>query len=181
MLPVFLRFVLRSEILVVTGHAVFVRAAMDLDMFVEVAVRRWRGRLPFERGRFPWVVAIHFATALDAPEEVDDEWNLRHAQKPRGVRDVYIHVDHCLRKTDHPLRIGVSGATVPHAAVHAGEALCEHGLEHEVHENEGQEEMDLAPELVHRPASDLRVPIIDAGEEREDRSRRNDVMEMRDD
>src|SRR5215213_10260933 len=41
--------------------------------------------------------------------------------------------------------------------------------------------MDFAPEFVHETAGHFRIPIIDAGKEREDGSGRDDVMEMRDD
>ena len=41
--------------------------------------------------------------------------------------------------------------------------------------------MHFPPELVHLSAGRFREPIINAREEREDRSRRDDVMEMRDD
>ena len=40
--------------------------------------------------------------------------------------------------------------------------------------------MHLPPELVHPSPGRFREPVIDAGEEGEDRARRDDVMEVRD-
>ena len=70
-------------------------------------------------------------------------------------------------------------AIVP-AAVHPEHALQKHRQENHVHADERGPEMDLAPEVVHLSPGRFREPIIDAGEDREDRSRRHDVMEMRD-
>src|SRR5207248_1863715 len=41
--------------------------------------------------------------------------------------------------------------------------------------------MHLAPEIVHHSSGRLWEPVIDAGEERENGARRDDVVEMRDD
>ena len=64
--------------------------------------------------------------------------------------------------------------------MHPEHSLQEHRQENHVHADERRPEMHLAPELVHHPAGRFREPIINPGEEREDRSRRDDVMEMRD-
>ena len=40
--------------------------------------------------------------------------------------------------------------------------------------------MQLAEVLVHLPAGRLREPVVDAGEEREERARRHDVVEVAD-
>ena len=42
-------------------------------------------------------------------------------------------------------------------------------------------EVDLAERLVHLPPGHLREPVVDAGEQREDRPRRDDVVEVADD
>ena len=39
----------------------------------------------------------------------------------------------------------------------------------------------LPEQLVHLPAGGLREPVVDAGEQREDRARRDDVVEVADD
>ena len=78
-------------------------------------------------------------------------------------------------------RRGVIRAAVRHAPQHARHALREHRLEHQVHEDQREPEMHPAPEFVHHPPGHLRKPVIDAGEQREDRPGRHDVMEMRDD
>src|SRR6516165_10263864 len=76
------RLVLRCEIGVVAGHAVFVRAAVNPRGLGEITVWRRRGCLPFERGRVPWIVTDLF-TVIDAPEQVDDERYLCQAQRDR--------------------------------------------------------------------------------------------------
>src|SRR2546429_5741756 len=38
--------------------------------------------------------------------------------------------------------------------------------------------MDPAPELVHQTAGRFRIPVINPGEQAEDRAGRNDIMEM---
>src|ERR1035437_1751922 len=62
------RFVLRREIPGMAGDAVFIRAAKNLRRLGEIGVRRRRGRLPFQRGGVPRIVAVHLFAVLDAPK-----------------------------------------------------------------------------------------------------------------
>src|SRR3546814_15961638 len=53
--------------------------------------------------------------------------------------------------------------------------------EQDVHADEEDPEMQLAQELAVHPARHLREPVIEAGEEREDRAQRQHIVEVRDD
>src|SRR5207253_10522423 len=77
------RLVLHGKIGIATGQAVFVRAATSHGRRNEISMWRRRRRGPLERGRFPWVVVYLFAM-LDAPEKIDDEWDLCDAHDPGG-------------------------------------------------------------------------------------------------
>src|ERR1041384_4162944 len=70
-----LRLELRGEVLRGARDAVLVRRAIHDRFSEEVAVRRRRGRGPFERCRLPRVRVGRLAP-LDAHEEVDDEEQL---------------------------------------------------------------------------------------------------------
>ena len=45
---------------------------MHFGGFREVAVRRWRGRLPFQGGGPPRIVGGDSRAVIDAPEQIDD-------------------------------------------------------------------------------------------------------------
>src|SRR5271163_3989971 len=87
------RLVLWCEIAALAGDAVLIRAAKDFQRLVKVAVRRRGRRLPFESGCIPRIVRSDFLAPIDAPEEIDDERNLRQAQGPDGVGDVGVKTD----------------------------------------------------------------------------------------
>src|SRR4029450_11140959 len=71
--------------------------------------------------------------------------------------------------------------TVIPAPMHSGHPLQEHGQKNDVHTDKRRPEVHFSPELAHLSTGRFRKPVIDAGEEPEDRSRRHDVMKMRDD
>ena len=96
---VFVRFVLRSEILVVHRARCIRKAAMDLRRLGEIAVRRRRRRLPFQGGRIPRIVRLDLLAVLDAPEEIDDERNLRQTQSQARARNVRVQVDDAVAQT----------------------------------------------------------------------------------
>src|ERR1044071_5054551 len=73
--------ILRSEIGRVTRHTVLVRTATHLRDFSKVSVRRRRRSLPFQCCRTPGIIRADPLPILDAPEEVDNEWDL---SKPKG-------------------------------------------------------------------------------------------------
>src|SRR4051812_49008531 len=77
----FNRFILHREVLGRARQAVIVRTAISDWLFDEVAMRRRRRREPLEGGRLPRIVT-HFLAVPDAPEEIDDERNLREAHDP---------------------------------------------------------------------------------------------------
>src|SRR6185503_18659226 len=81
---------------------------------------------------------------------------------------------------ERPDRPSVSCASIIHAAIYPREALPEHGLEHEIHENQGQDKMHLAPKFTHEPPGYLWIPMVHARKQREDRPGRDNVMEVRD-
>ena len=188
------------------GHAVFVRAAMSCDGFVEVAVGRRRGRLPFQSGRSPRIVVRNLAAFPDAHKEIDDERDLRQAQHPSRVRNVLIHLDPVMRNSRRIRRHGqnvehradewnvrppgrfdrnrsasVKSAAIIKAPVNPGKTLREHRLKDQIHEDQREDEMNFSPKLVHVPAGYFREPMIYAGEQRENCSGRNNVVEVGDD
>src|SRR3546814_7604838 len=57
--------------------------------------------------------------------------------------------------------------------------VCSSDLEHHVHADEEDPEMELAEELVVHLARHLREPVIEAGEEAEHRAEAEHVVEMR--
>ena len=83
--------------------------------------------------------------------------------------------------TSGTLRRGIIRAAVGHASQHARHALRKHRHEDEIHENQRQPEMHPAPEFIHLPPGHLWEPIINAGEQRKNRPRRDDIMEVGDD
>ena len=170
-----LLLVLWQEVLRATGHAVFVRPVVHLRRHLEIAVRerRRRRRRPLERGGLPRVRS-HWLALEDAPEEIEDERNLEQHQPPGRVR-------HELVPVQHGLRVRVLHAAVIEPAVHAMQPLDEHREENAVDEDERAEEMNLAQQLAHLTSRGFREPVVDAGQQREDRPRRHDVVEVPDD
>src|SRR5258707_882180 len=69
-------FVLWREIRGVPGHAVLVRAAIDVGNLREIAMRRRRRGLPFQGRGVPGIIRSYFLPILDAPEQVDNERDL---------------------------------------------------------------------------------------------------------
>src|SRR5437762_10723234 len=97
----------------------------------------WRSwRLPFQRGGAPGIIGGYFLTIIDAPEKIDNEWNLHESQTDRRPKNVGVQSDHMGTKPADGIghfRSGIVGAAVGHAPEHAGHALGEHRLEDEVH------------------------------------------------
>src|ERR1035437_8485372 len=75
--------ILHGEILTAPGQAVLVRSAVSHRWLHEITVGRRRRRQPFQGGRLPRVI-VHFLAVFDAPEEIDDERDLRDAHGPGG-------------------------------------------------------------------------------------------------
>src|SRR5882762_3641777 len=71
-------------------------------------------------------------------------------------------------------------AIVP-TPMHSEHSLQKHRQKNYVHADERGPEMHFSPELVHHSAGRFGEPIVDAGEQGENRARRDDVMEVRDD
>ena len=65
--------------------------------------------------------------------------------------------------------------------MHAEHSLEKHRQKNDVHAYERRPEMHFAPKLIHGTTGGLGEPIVDSGEEREDRPRRDDVVEVRND
>src|ERR1051325_4676790 len=95
-----LGFRLRSEIFCVAGHAVFVRSAMDLDRLAEVAMRRWRGRLPVDGRGVPGIIRGDLLSVTHAPEKINDERNLGQAEEPGANGNVFVQAEN-LRGQPH--------------------------------------------------------------------------------
>ena len=79
--------VLRREIPVATRHAVFIGAPENSRRFRKVPVRRRRRRLPLQCGRIPRIVGGDPPAVMNAPEEIQDEGNLRKPQANRRPQD----------------------------------------------------------------------------------------------
>src|SRR6266403_2861714 len=71
-------------------------------------------------------------------------------------------------------------AVVP-TSMHSEHSLQKHRQKDYVHADERGPEMHLPPELVHHPPGRFGEPIVDARKQGEDRTRRDDVMKMRND
>jgi hypothetical protein len=69
----------------------------------------------------------------------------------------------------------------PHAAGHAEQTGDVHREERDVEEHEHEPEVPAAEPLVEQAARDLREPVIEGGEEREENAADEHVMEVRDD
>src|ERR1700680_4642250 len=81
------RDVLRREVGRCARHAEFIRSAVHArKMPAEIVGRRRRGGGPFERRRVPGIVG-RLLTLLQAPEEIDEEENLRKGRDERRDRD----------------------------------------------------------------------------------------------
>jgi hypothetical protein len=70
-------------------------------------------------------------------------------------------------------------AVIP-APVHPGHSLQKHRQENHVHANQRRPKMHFAPKLVHHSAGRFGEPVINARKDRENCSRRDDVVKMRD-
>ena len=75
----------------------------------------------------------------------------------------------------------VGCAAVVPAAMHARHTLQEHREKDAVDEDQRAPEMHTPEELVEHPPGGFRVPVIDAREDRENRARRDHVVEVTDD
>ena len=120
-------------------------------------------RLPTPGSRFPTPVA----------REIPDERQLKCRERESCVR----HVGLPLQRR---LRVRITCAGVPQAAVHAHQSDREHRHEDQVHAHERTPEVNLAEGLVQRPAGDRRIPEVNAGKEREHGAGRDQVVKMRD-
>src|SRR4029077_3092377 len=176
----FHRLILHGVVAFATGQAVFVGAAICNWRGEEIAVRRRRGRSPFERRRFPRIV-VHFFAVLDAPKEIDDERNLSEPHDPRCPGDRLVPFEASQSPNRVRIRKGPSLPAVIPAPMHPGHSLQEHRKKDRVHADQRRPEMHLPPEVAHLSAGRFREPIVNAGEKPEDCARRYDVMEMRDD
>ena len=125
------RLILHREIALPARQAVLVWSAVGCRRNGEIPVRRWRWCGPLEGGRFPRIV-VHLLAALDAPEEIDDERNLRQAQTPSGDRDRCVPFEPSQAPDFFARERPALPAVVP-AAVHAEHALKEHRQKDDVH------------------------------------------------
>src|SRR5260370_5360999 len=127
--------VLRAKILLRPANAVIVGAAIHSERLRKISVRRRRRRGPLQRGGFPRIVVDFFAV-LGAPEEIDDEWNLRQSHDPRCPRDRLVP----LESSQSPNRMIAGHApalpTIVPTPVHAEHSLEIHREENHVHANE---------------------------------------------
>src|SRR5450432_1008640 len=86
------RFGLHREILRPARQAVFVGSAIGDWRGEEISVWRRRRRGPLQGGRFPRIDP-DLLTVPNAPEEIDDERNLRDAHRPGSDRDRQVPVE----------------------------------------------------------------------------------------
>ncbi len=167
--------VLRDEIFRRTRHAVVIGPAIDdRHLLAPVAVRRRRcRRLPFEGCRAPRISARILAVA-QAPEQVEQEYQLREADDQRGHADEGVERMHGVGNECRLAEFRV-------ASRHTDQPDIVHGEEDQIGADEGDPEMELAHRLVEHPPGDFRVPVIDRTEHHHDRRHAHDHVEMRDD
>ena len=75
----------------------------------------------------------------------------------------------------------VLDAAVVQAPRNACQPLRKHRHEHAVNAEERAPEVDAPPEVIQLASGGFREPVIDTGEHREDRPRRDNVVEVPDD
>src|SRR5207237_2408619 len=107
--------------------------------------------------------------ALQADEEIDDEYQLRQPQPPRAPGDEDIQ-----RLHSAPVRVDGRVVQPPRQS---GHALEEHRHEDQVDADEADPEVDLAQRGVELLAGGFRVPIVDARKKGEAAARRNYILE----
>jgi len=120
--------------------------------------------LPFQGGRLPGIIRIGWLPFLHAPKEIDDERNLRQAEKPRGVRHSFVGLQDRSGQSDFAVGAGVDLAAVIHPPQHAGHPLREHGHKDRIHEKQGSPKMNFTKGFIHHSPGNLRIPKIDSGE-----------------
>src|SRR5919108_3548150 len=106
---------------------------------------------------------------LDAVEEVDKENQHRKRDDKTGNRQQEMRGIKSKRRV-----------VIHNAAAHTPEP--DHHHTHGQHKERGrhQPEVDLAPEFIHAPAGSLREPVIDGGEEWEDKPTKNRIVKVTD-
>ena len=149
------------------GNAVLVRPADDGRDRVEVEDRRRRRDLPLERERAPRV-GLGARAAAPGGDHVVGEDERAEAEEEAHDRD---------REVPAGPLLGVVGD----AARHALDADHVHRGERRVEEDERRPEVQLAEALVVHPARHLREPVVDAGEDREQRAAEQHVVDVGDD
>jgi len=76
----------------------------------------------------------------DAPEDIDDEWNLGQAEEPRGDGDPFVGLnDGGIQHAQHAAGVGfviqgIRSTSVGHPPEHSRHALEKHRLENQIHE-----------------------------------------------
>src|SRR6185369_7456178 len=135
----------------------------------EVVVRRRRRSGPFERRRFPWIVARLLAFE-DAPEHVEVEQYLGQYRDDGCNRDEQYEWMQRLQK--------LVLAETRIASRHADDSHDVHRHKDRVDADERQPEMNLANPLVHQTAKHLREPEVERSEHSEDRSHTHHQVEV---
>src|SRR3989338_8641283 len=167
------RNMLRPEISVAAGDAVFIRPAINGWNFLKIFVRERRRRAgPLERGGLPGIL-FRFGPSEDAVEEIYDERNLK--QKEENRAGAHEDVERLNRDVVDLNR----GVVKP--PLNARQTLNEHGEENAVHRENRPPEVNKTPFFVELSPEHLWKPVIDPAHEGDHGARDHDVVEMTDD
>jgi hypothetical protein len=143
---------LHQVILLTAGNRVLVRTSVHNRLHVKVAVPRRAWSRPLKSIGVPGISAS-LRTIEHAPEEVGGEDRLAGHHADRTVRHKGVH------RLQMMERLVVVSIRKPSWEAHGTQDV--HREERAVEENEGQEEVHLPPELIHRAAKHLREPEVD--------------------
>ena len=138
------------------GHAVFVGTAINDRRLHKVAVRRRRGRLPFQGRGLPRIIRCRLSCRCLMLQK---KLMMKGICAAPGTRPQSRSSGSCgsccqLKPPIAPGAVGrgIVRATVRHTAQHAGHALRKHRLENQVHEHERSQKCTLPQNsLIMRP------------------------------
>lgn len=97
--------VLGDVILSCSWHAVLIWTSENFRRRRKITVRRRRWSLPFQSGGLPGIVRFDILTFENAVEQIDDERNLRYAQRVRRKGYVNVEFKELIRQSTNCIRI----------------------------------------------------------------------------
>src|ERR1035441_5393554 len=164
---------LRNVIVRRARHSEFIRSAIhDLLDASKIVMRRRRRDRPFERRRVPWILFLRFLPRKQAPEEVEQEDELRTYGNKRRNADENMDRLQLLQKFHR--------GCVEVAPRMCGQPQEVHRHENAVNTDEREPKVNLADPLIQEPTKHLGEPEIQACEHPEDGRDTHDQVKVRD-